>query len=222
MRCLEPTNTCAHQTLSLVSAPRVDSPRTRMDALACSAQQGDARAADRLARLLYLSLRPVIARMTRGLPAADLEDIVQDVVIAAFETDLARFDPQRGSFLSFVAKRLRWRIADHVRKVGRAQGPSLDDVALDVADPDQTPEAQAHAHAHERALLALPRQVGRALSTLKDKQARRAFTAHDVHGLTIVEVARDLGVHASNACRARQRALRHLAQALPASIRLAA
>jgi RNA polymerase sigma factor (sigma-70 family) len=219
MRCLEPTNTTTHQTLSLV---RPQSARARMDALATRAQQGDARAADQLAQLLYTSLRPVVGRMTRGLPQADLEDVLQDVVIAAFEKDLARFDPTRGAFLSFVAKRLGWRIADVVRQHRRAPGPSLDDVMLDIVDPTQTPEAQTAAHAHEQALLALPRMIDATLATLRDQQARHAFVAHDLRGRTIVDVAGDLGIHASNACRARQRALAHLARTLPPSIRLAA
>jgi RNA polymerase sigma factor (sigma-70 family) len=193
-----------------------------MDGLAVRAQQGDARAADQLAQMLYMSLRPVIARMTRGLSPTDLEDVVQDVVIAAFATDLARFDPARGAFLSFVAKRLAWRIADVLRKQRRGHGPSIDDVLVDVADETQTQATLAAAHAHERALLALPRAIDETLATMKDAQARRAFTGHDLEGKTIVDVARSLRCHPSNACRARKRALDHLARKLPDAIRLAA
>lgn len=222
MRCLEPTNACAATISSLRRIPAP--PKTPLCALALAAQGGDARAADALAARLVAALRPLVTRHSRGLCAADVDDLVQDVVVAAFETDLARFDPSKGSFLSFVAKRMRWRVADVLRTSGKRRVDALDDVvaACEPADPLASPEARARAAAKERALLALPRLVDDALAAMRDPAARKALVRHDLDGVALVDVARELGVHASNACRARKRALAHLATALPQELRAAA
>lgn len=224
MRCLEPTNALTSaSTLSALLAPPARSP---LDELACRARAGDAAAGESLFRHLLVRLRPLVARAARGLSPADVEDLVQEIAVAAWEVDLHRYDPARGSFLVFVGKRLRWRVADHRRKLARRRADSLEArLSSGAAEPEDAlarPDDKIALQAREATLLRLPSLLGDALDGMRDGAAKAALVQHDLQGKALTEVARSLGVHASNACRARKRALEHLQRTLPEEARAAA
>lgn len=215
-------------TLTLVpaSAPAsvAGSSRTvasrRLDELAMRAQQGEPGAADELLERLLVRLRPLVRyrvlTVARGaLCEADVDDVLQDVVLRIWQQDLARFDPSRSGFLTWVSRRLGWHLATSVRRSRRNRIDELDDAELEeVVDEGRDPPSLLAARDAERALLALPRHVVELVDM--DEQARTAVTRCGLEGATLTEVAREMRVHVSNACRARQRGLKALARQLEA------
>lgn len=193
-------------------------PSRSLDELALRAQRGEPGAADALVERLLVRLRPlvryrVLTRARGALTEADVDDVLQDVVLLIWQQDLRRFDPGKSGFLTFVSRRLGWHLADRARHARRRRGEELDDVELEeVVDHGKDPAALLAARDAERALLALPARIAGAGDV--DEQARTAVVRYDLEGASLAEVARELQVHVSNACRARQRGLQRLARHL--------
>lgn len=195
--------------------------------LAARAQRGEQPALERLLASLSERLPSLVFRELglRGyhLADADVQDLAQDVLILVWQRDLGRFDSERGGFLSFVRGRVRWAVADAVRKKTRQAHVSLEDrqeegyeLEAEGARPDETQERAER----ELKLLVLPKLVKETLAC--DESARLAVMGNDLERRTLAEVATDLGVHISNACRARKRGLALLQQRLPQELRVAA
>ena len=197
--------------------------------LALAAQRGDGKALNELLRALPPRLTHLVLRelrvQGRSLPAHEIDDVVEDLLVSAWRYDLARFDATRGTFVAFLKKRVSWRVGDAVRVHGRSRTTELSDeqvAGARLVAPDAGPQERLDASRRELKLLVFPGAVRTALSQLDDASAARAVTAYDLEGCELREVAAELGVHTSNACRARQRGLRWLREHLPEELREAA
>lgn len=83
---------------------------------------------------IYASLR------RRGFAPADAEDLVQGFFLHLVEHDtVARADPERGRFRSFLLGALRWFLAnDHERETARKRGGQNSFVTVDIAEVEST------------------------------------------------------------------------------------
>lgn len=204
-------------------------PLDPLSQLALRARSGDARALHQLLAKLPPRLTPWVKvelqRRGQSVDAHQLDDIVQDLVIATWRADLARFDPQKGSLLGFLRKRVAWRVGDTLRQTTRRSHISLDQMREQGREPAAhaaCPESRLESLRAELSLRLLPRLVDGALADLADPAAAVAVRVHDLRACPLREVAQQLKVHTSNACRARQRGLRYLAERLPALLPVAA
>ena len=120
----------------------------------------------------------------RLLPAADVEDAVQEVFMTLWKA-AGRFDPARGSEAAFVAVLARRRLIDRLRRLGaRPQPASLPaEEALPTAALPPSPELREQV---ERAK--------RALGELEPSDRRRVLELILLHGHTQREVADALGL----------------------------
>ncbi len=203
-------------TNASVAAP---CPSRSLDALALAARKKVPGAEEALVQALLVKLRPIVRyrvhTSARGaLSQADVDDVLQDVVLLVWQRDLPVFDPSKSGFLTFANRRLRWHLADCARRARRSAGDEVDDIELEaVVDVDRDPEALLDLHRAEVVLRDMERAIGGA-----DRSAREVLVRHDLRGATLMEVAKELHIHVSNACRARQRGLRHLARHLEALV----
>jgi RNA polymerase sigma factor (sigma-70 family) len=190
-----------------------------LDALAVRAQSGDNHAVDELLAVLATRLRRlvghrVLAKKGYAFSEADVEDALHDVLLHIWQHDLPMFDPARSGFLTFVSRRIDWHVADRARKARRLMGEEVDDEELElVIDEGRDPESLLAAAENERTMLHLGTVIELART---DDTARTVIKRHDLEGATLVDVAKELSIHVSNACRARQRGLRHLTRQLGA------
>jgi RNA polymerase sigma factor (sigma-70 family) len=193
-----------------------------LDHLAVAARDGDAAAEKALLESLVEKLRPLVVfnvtcRARGALVAADIDDLVQDLILLLWKHDLARFDPSRAGFLTFANRRLRWHLADRARLARRDRGEELDDAELEqVIDVDRDPESLLASHEREVMVSTLEKVVAAAAGS--DTDAKDVVVRCDLHGARLREVAAELGIHVSNACRARKRGLKHLARHLEALV----
>lgn len=204
---------------SLSVAPPSPSPPTplSLDALATNVQRGQPRALSRLLGRLRaeipLMLRGEIAKRGYRLCPADVDEVVQTVLIGVWTTDLLRFDPKRGSFGGFVRRRVRWTLLDYVRSLSRrATRPLFDDQGTRGDDPLSLLEAADR----EQVLLALPRLVDEALEdeSKRDPLAAASIRAKDIKGELLRPLASAVGRHPAALTRARQRGLLRLRERL--------
>lgn len=190
-----------------------------LDQLALAAQAGDPAAVERFLARLTERVRPLVRHKLCVLGAGalsidDAADITQEVVLAAWRFDLPRFRPELGSFTTFLSRRLAWHVVDAARQHARHRHDALDEHAHD--PPSQTdPETLLAAAALESSLTLLVPQLELALADLGDDE-RWVVQRHDLEGARLSDVAAELGRNVSNACRARQRALRLLSRKLEA------
>lgn len=200
-------------------APLAPCPSRSLDDLAVRAQRGLPGAQGELVEALLRKLRPIVGhrlltKKTWALSEADIEDALHDVVLHIWQHDLPLFDPARSGFLTFVSRRIDWHLSDRARSARRTAGEEVEDEVLElVVDLDRDPEALLAASDRERMLLQLATVIAH---TRTDEAARTVLVRHDLEGATLVEVAKELHIHVSNACRARQRGLRHLTRQLSA------
>ena len=133
-------------------------------------------------------------------PSLEITDLVQIGSMAALEYAPA-YDPQRGSFRTYIAKRVQGALQDacHRRKVQYA-GPRFlpermlriaEDVAMRMAHGDIAEEALP-AHPDTAAETVLLHEVQRELARFPE-QTQRAF-ALLLQGLTMHEVGAELGI----------------------------
>ena len=201
----------------LDAAPPI--PSRSLDQLALSAQRGAPGAVESLVAALLEKLRPIVGyhvmTTARGaLTDADIEDVLHDVVILVWRHDLPIFDPRKSGFLTFVNRRLRWHLSDEARRARRRAGEECDDAELEaVVDHGRDPESLLRAHQGELATVHIERIVGAV-----DPDARAVIVRCDLQGARLVDVARELDLHVSSTCRARQRGLRFLARHLEALV----
>jgi RNA polymerase sigma factor (sigma-70 family) len=197
------------------------SPARSLDDLALAAQRHVPGAEDALVTELLERLRPIVAfailSMRRGaLGEADIDDVLQELVVLVWHHDLAVFDPRKSGFLTFCNRRLRWHLADVARRARRRAGEECDDAELEeVIDLDKDPESLLASHQRELAMLSLPKAVAQSGA---DTSAKEVVVRCDLMGGKLTDVAKELDLHVSSACRARQRGLRFLARHLEAIV----
>ena len=141
----------------------------RFAALMRSAQDGDAPAYDRLLREVTPLLRKLVQRRLRFLQAADVEDLVQDVLLSLHSVR-ATYDPER-AFMPWLMSIARNRMIDRARRQGRRTAFEVateflpetfsDDETNMAADTYGDPEALRHA------IEALPRGQREAVKMVK-------------------------------------------------------
>lgn len=210
------------QPAATVSSPTTtprSSAAASLDDLVLAARAGDTRAMHALLARVTARVRPLVRHKItlRGagvLSIDDADDVVQEVVLAAWRFDVPRFRPELGSFATFLSRRLAWHVVDAVRQRARHGHASLDDQAHEAAG-EADPETLLATAALESSLQMLVPQLELALADLTDDE-RYVVQRHDLEGARLTDVAAELGRNVSNACRARQRALKHLSRKLEA------
>ncbi|MBK5959303.1 RNA polymerase subunit sigma-24 [Rhodoplanes elegans] len=140
--------------------------------------------------------------MRRGLPRETAADITQDTflrVLAALPADgTENHNPK--AYLYQVSRNLGLNHLRRERLAGLVDLP--DAVVAEISDPAPTPETIAC----DRAQLA---RVAAALDALPER-TRRAFELHRIGGLTIAEVAREIGLSTTRTWALVHEAYRHL------------
>ncbi len=198
---------------------RSNARRPTLDELALAARAGDPKALDRFLAQLTERVRPLVRQKIGVLGVGvlsidDAADVVQEVVLAVWRFDVQRFRPELSSFSTFMSRRLAWHVLDAVRQRARHVHDALDERALDT--PAETdPETLLAAAALEDSLVMLVPQLELALGSLDDDE-RYVVQRHDLEGARLSDVAAELGRNTSNACRARQRALKRLSRTMEA------
>lgn len=115
--------------------------RAALDTLMQAAQAGDERAYRALLEEVALRMRRLVGARAPWLGRADVEDIVQDILLA-LHTARATWDPSR-PFMPWIAGIARNRLADHARRYTRRQ--AFDQAAQDLAEVFSTTPGQTHA-----------------------------------------------------------------------------
>jgi RNA polymerase sigma factor (sigma-70 family) len=140
--------------------------------LMCAAQGGDAAAYERLLRLLASALRRTVAQRRRFLQSADVEDIVQDILLSVHSVR-ASYDPAR-PFMPWLMAIVHNRMADAARRhVRRAANETAGGELTETFVADETKDTEerlAEAGELARALGALPAGQRRALEMLKIRE----------------------------------------------------
>jgi RNA polymerase sigma-70 factor (ECF subfamily) len=122
-------------------------------------------------------------RMCRS--GADAEDAVQEIFVSVWK-NAARFDPEKGSEVTFIATIARRRLIDRMRHAGRRPAPGGIDADGGMAVTDDT--VGATIEQREEVLLA-----GRALAELTEDQ-RRVLQMSIGHGLSHEKIAEATGI----------------------------
>jgi len=115
--------------------------RAALDSLMRAAQAGDRRAYHLLLQDVALRMRRLIMARAPWLGQADVEDIVQDVLLS-LHMARATWDPAR-PFMPWIAAIARNRLTDHARRYKRKQ--AFDQAAADLAEVFSTTPGQCHA-----------------------------------------------------------------------------
>ncbi len=104
-----------------MSQKQTDEPT--LETLMQAAQAGDARAYARLLKEITPRLHAMIRRQRRFLPAEDIEDLVQDVLISLHAVR-ATYDPSR-PFMPWLIAITRNRLADSARRYARQKAHEM-------------------------------------------------------------------------------------------------
>ncbi len=156
---------------------------TEWSELAAAAQNGDARAYNRLLSEIAPYLRAILSRGLSDRTA--VEDIVQEILISVHKS-LNTYTPDR-PFKPWLLAIANFRRTDYLRRHYAGQKQAMvpleeaDDIAAVVTLPDAAPEY---------------RDVQEALKALPPKQ-RDVFTKLKIEGYTAQEVANQTGMNVS-------------------------
>jgi RNA polymerase sigma factor (sigma-70 family) len=141
----------------------------RLGGLMRAAQAGDAAAYLALLREVTPRVRQVVGRRRGPFAAADLEDLVQDILLAV-HVARASYDPNR-PFLPWLLAIVRNRLADGARRHARVSSHEVQVEDLDVTFGDLSTnspsESIGDAHALRDAIQALPVGQRAAIDLLK-------------------------------------------------------
>ena len=151
-----------------------------LDVLMRAAQAGDTRAYHALLQEVALRMRRLITARAPWLGRADIEDIVQDVLLS-LHLARATWDPAR-PFMPWIAAIARNRLTDHARRYKRRQ--AFDEVAGDLAEIFSTTPGQCHAEGVVSLM-----SVRRAMEDLSTGE-RRAFELVRMRELSLAEAAK--------------------------------
>lgn len=151
-----------------------------LDALMRAAQNGDSRAYHALLQEVADRMRRLVTARAPWLGQADIEDIVQDVLLS-LHMARATWDPAR-PFMPWIAAIARNRLTDHARRYKRRQ--AFDQAAGDLAEVFSTTPGQSHAEGVVNLI-----SVRRAMSDLSPGE-RRAFAMVRLHEMSLAEAAK--------------------------------
>jgi RNA polymerase sigma factor (sigma-70 family) len=137
-----------------------------------------------------------------GLTDAEAQDVVQDTVISVMKSIRTfRYDPQRGSFKSWLLKLTRWRILDQLdkRDPHLARHSNRADTSTRTATIERQPDPAGSAleAAWDREYEANLRQA--AFERVKQKVDPKQYQVFDLYVVKkwpVVKVARFLGINA--------------------------
>ena len=158
---------------------KAESRHAALDMLMRAAQNGDRRAYHALLQEVALRMRRLISARAPWLGQADIEDIVQDVLLS-LHMARATWDPSR-PFMPWIAAIARNRLSDHARRYKRRQ--AFDQAAGDLAEVFSTTPGQSHADGVVNLI-----SVRRAMAELSPGE-RRAFELVRMHEMSLAEAA---------------------------------
>jgi RNA polymerase sigma factor (sigma-70 family) len=134
-----------------------------------AAQDGDAQAYAALLGTLTPKLRQIIGNQRRSLQAADIEDLVQDVLLSLHAVR-GTYDPER-PFMPWLLTIMQNRLADAARRYARHGAHEVQVEQPDVTFSDQPANTEADAfgdpQALQRAIRELPQGQRQAIEMLK-------------------------------------------------------
>jgi len=138
-------------------------------ALMQAAQSGETRAYAQLLHEISPRLRQLMRRQRPSVDAADIEDLVQDVLLS-LHTVRATYDPQR-PFMPWLLAIARNRLADGARRYARhaAREVLVDELPVTFQDESANIDNEVFGDpgALRRAIAALPRAQRKAVEMLK-------------------------------------------------------
>jgi RNA polymerase sigma-70 factor (ECF subfamily) len=155
---------------SPVKGARKDQANDRaLAALMQAAQGGDGAAYAQLLRLVMPAVRQHVRRVRGFLGTADVEDLVQDVMLSVHAVR-ATYDPKR-PFMPWLLAITRNRVADGARRHVRrsAHEVQVDELPVMVADEAASKDIERHGEvdALQHAIKALPNRQRTAVEMLK-------------------------------------------------------
>jgi RNA polymerase sigma-70 factor (ECF subfamily) len=163
----------------------------------------------------YETYSPMILNFAKreGLSASEAEDVLQETIISVYkQMPEFTYNPQQGSFKSWLYQLVRWRIADHFRgrgpdssaRPGNSHGGSSDRTATieRVADPNGNDLDAIWEEQWQKTAL------DKALERLKKKVKTKHYQIFDlvvVQGRPMREVAESCGTTIANVYLIRHR-----------------
>ena len=163
-----------------------------------------------LRKRMYVLVAQELGRNKWNLPASDVDDVVQELVLEIWRVDLERFDPTRASLLTFLRRKVRWRVIEKIRARGRRSRPLRLSAEMEEQIEDESTsvvQRQEEWIRHETAVDACA-----SLADLEglDERTRVVIVRHDLEGAALKDIAADMCVNPSTVTRMRQKGLREL------------
>lgn len=163
-------------------------------ALMAAAQAGDARSYVQLLEAITPRLRQIVRRHRRFLDAAEIEDLVQDVLLSLHAVR-ATYDPSR-PFFPWLMAIMKNRLADGARRQMRRSAHELqvDELPVTFSDDRENIESEVYGdpEALKRAIKELPAGQREAIEMLK----LREFSLKEAASLTGMSIgALKVSVH---------------------------
>jgi RNA polymerase sigma factor (sigma-70 family) len=161
-----PVPPISHRPLSIATPRQEDD--CSLEHLMRSVQNGDAPAYVRLLKEITPRLQQMVRRQRRFLAAADVDDIVQDILISLHAVR-ATYDPRR-PFMPWLMAIARNRLADSGRRYARqnAHEVQVDELPVTFAEEGTNiAEAYGDPEALRRAIKALPSGQREAVEMVK-------------------------------------------------------
>jgi len=184
--------------------------------LVCQARGSGAQARDALNKLCSIYWKPAYVWFrSKGLSNEDAKDLTQDLFLRAVEArDLfERADRERGSFRTFLFRRMRWAWIDYARR-GRGGAPAASLDALGGSEglgPQGLPDVEFLRNWARETVEAAQRSLADALVRSGREVRLRVFECRAWQELSVGETARRLGLdedRVKNEYRAYKAALR--------------
>lgn len=166
----------------------------RLKALMLRGQAGDAAAWRELLSLLGVRLRAYFARRMDRSAASDVEDLVQETLLAVHRRRMT-YDPAQ-PFTAWAHAVARYKLIDHWRRNRIRQHVPIDDVAEWLTEPEaESPSARG--------------DLDRVLSSLPEKQQKLVRDVK-IEGLSLAEAGARIGLSEGAAKVSLHRALKAL------------
>lgn len=200
---ISPENTCVTRK----STSRLDTEQLYLDTQAETRHQQN-RGYAGLRILLSKLLRTELGRSHTRLSEDVFEDLVQDLLLSAYQKDLPRFDPSRGSLVGFLRSRVHWSLMNYFR--AHRNDLSVEDVeTASATEPtdERTAEARLLCVEEVQKRQEVARVVNASIKAVRDKRVRRALWHYDILGEPMKKVSKRLNIHPSTVGRVRQQGL---------------
>ena len=165
---------------SIDARPAGQSRHAALDSLMRAVQTGDRQAYHTLLEEVAIRVRRLVSSRAPWLGQADVEDIVQDVLLS-LHLARATWNPDR-PFMPWIAAIARNRLADHARRYKRRQ--ALDQATTDLAEVFSSTPGQSHAEGVVNLM-----SVRRAMTDLTEGE-RKAFELVRLREMSLADAAR--------------------------------